>query len=497
MRILLRCDSTKFQGLGHVIRTMAVAEAALAAGHDVHFAGNVESPVGRQLIEKLCSAVYPGPEGPEDVAELARRIGADLVHIDTYVGQGALLTELRKVSILLSSMEDGTFGRRQADLVVDPSPGAELLHRPDDGSFRLFRGARAIPIRRSIIDRQAGTVPEAEPGSLKQIMIIMGGTDARDMTARCVGLWARSGVPSRCFVVDPSGHRSFDVVPADGQVLEVVQPSLDVPDLFTSMDLVISGSGTTTWELATLGVPMALLQLVDNQAENYAFAVGNGMALGLGDVSGLELDDAEAVEALTSLLLDDSRRAELGAQARRVVDGLGADRIVMHWEELAAREPGVSVRVADIDDAGILFDWRNEPSVREVSREKGELSWDSHVAWVGRALQNPEVCLLIAQFDGMLAGTVRFHALDAQVWEVSITLAPEMRGRGKALEILTAAERYFLKQHPDAALHAAMLESNKPSYTLFRNAGYEGYLDETGGERWYRLIKPAGKLETS
>lgn len=489
MRILFRCDSTKLQGLGHVIRTMALAEAALAAGHTVEFSGEVESPVGRALIEDLCSTIHALPAGPQALAGLARKVRADVVHIDTYEDQGDLIGELRKAGVLLSSMEDGSFGRRPADLVIDPSPGAELQYRPGDGSFRLFRGAHAIPIRRSIRSLRRSRADRGKPTPIKDVMIVMGGTDARDMTSRCVELWAQTGTASRCFVVDPGNRNGFSVGLADGQLLEIVRPSLDVPQRFPTMDLVISGAGTTTWELATLGVPMALVQLVKNQAENYAFATGNGMALGLGDASSGELDKLEAVSRLRNVLEDDALRLQLGEQAESIVDGTGADQIVRCWERMNAARPGISVRPAEIDDGPQLFDWRNEPSVREVSREKGELSWNTHVAWVSRAIQNPNVCLLIVQCDGIPAGTVRFDALEGVDWEVSITVGPAMRGRGKASEMLTAAERYFLAGHPGAVLHASMLESNVPSYKLFRGAGYEGELDGSGQESWYRLVK--------
>ncbi len=489
MRVLLRCDSTKSQGLGHVIRTVALAEAARAAGHDVEFCGEIESHVGRMLIEEVCSGVHPRPAGPVELAQLARLIQADIVHIDTYSHQGDLRGELRKVGVLLSSVEDGSFGRRSADLVIDPSPGAEKRYRPFDGSHQLFRGARAVPIRRSLRNLRRTEPVEVSPSSVKDVLIVMGGTDARDMTSFFVELWAQTRVKSRCFVVDSGRRSGFPVDLANGQTLEVVQPSLQVPQLFPSMDLVVSGAGTTTWELATLGVPMALVQLVDNQAENYSYATENNMAFGLGNASNGALDEAVAVEGLRVLLKDDARRIQLGIQARNVVDGAGADRVVGYWEEMIKNRLGISIRAAEIGDAPQLFDWRNEPSVRAVSREKDELLWDDHVAWLARAILNPAVCVLMAQYDGAAAGTVRFQFLDDAIWEVSITIAPNMRGRGLASKILAAAEDHFRALHPNAVLQAAMLTSNVASYKLFLSAGYEGPAVHAGGESWYRLVK--------
>ncbi|MGG5173687.1 GNAT family N-acetyltransferase [Pseudarthrobacter sp. J1763] len=470
---------------------MAIAEAALAAGHSVEFSGDVASPVGQELISALCSRVHPGPKSAEELAALAVSVGADLVHIDTYVEQGAIFECLNRSSVRFSSMEDGTYGRRRADIIIDPSPGAEVLHRPDDGSYRLFRGTKSIPIRRSI--RQLRSVGKHSP-AIKRVMIIMGGTDARDMTATLVKLWAKAAVPSHCVAVDPNGRSTLGIELLEGQTLELVRPSLDVPELFPTMDVVISGAGTTTWELATLGVPTGLVQLVGNQNDNYQFAIQRGIAVGLGDISTGELDEAAAIQKIQQLLLSDSLRRKLSTQSTELLDGAGADRIVTEWEQLMDEPSELSIRPATVEDAGILFDWRNEASVRAVSRQRGELHWGDHVAWVTRAVANPEVCLLIAQFEGARIGTVRFHVVEPNVWEASITLAPEMRGRGMASAVLAAAEVHFFVDHPEAILQAAMLESNVQSFKLFQGAGYVGELERIDGELWYRLTKTAASI---
>ncbi|MBW0104465.1 spore coat protein, partial [Pseudonocardia sp. KRD-291] len=42
MRLLLRCDAGPSTGVGHAVRCAAVAEAALAAGHEVVWSGRLD-----------------------------------------------------------------------------------------------------------------------------------------------------------------------------------------------------------------------------------------------------------------------------------------------------------------------------------------------------------------------------------------------------------------------------------------------------------------------
>jgi L-amino acid N-acyltransferase YncA len=80
-------------------------------------------------------------------------------------------------------------------------------------------------------------------------------------------------------------------------------------------------------------------------------------------------------------------------------------------------------------------------------------------------------------------GTVRFDRAE-DGWEVSITVAPEARGRRLALPVLLAAERAL-----DAdTVHATAHRDNAASLSLFRRAGYVPVSD---GE-WRRLAKHAG-----
>lgn len=492
MRVLLRCDSTKTQGLGHVMRCVAVGEAARAAGWDVLAAGSVESPLGRRLLEQIAREVMPRPADPKALARLARQEGADVVHLDTYDDEGDVRAELADAGVLLSSIEDGPFGRRPADLAVDPSAGAEYVQRPEDGTPRLARGARFIPVRAVIRGlRSTAREQRASPasGDRPRVVAVMGGTDARNATAAAVRLWVRAAVPSHCLAIVPDGQAAdFGELPG-GLSLDVVGQTADLPRMFADSDLVISGAGTTIWELAALGVPMAIIQLVENQQHNYRFAVERGMAAGLGTYG----DDPEGSSlTLRRVLSEAGVRSSLAGAARSVVDGEGAARIVSLWAQLMASREGVSVRPATLSDAAHLFRWRNDPSVRAASRSTGALQWDRHVAWLEKVLGRADVVLLVAESEGAALGTVRFDARGGGIWEVSITMAPAARGQGSARAVLKAAEDWFIRDHPAVALLAVMRASNEASRRLFAGAGYEPAPEGDEGRAqagWHHLVK--------
>lgn len=480
---LLRCDATLDGGVGHLVRALAVARAARDAGWSVSLAGEVSSPLGHDLLRE--AAVERVDVPGEGLVVLAAEQGAALVHIDDYAAAPGARDELARAGVLLSSMEDGSFGRRPADVVVDSTLGAEGTERPDDGSTQVLRGIEFAPMREAVLRaraRRTGAAPR-DPVDGLRCLVVAGGTDAVGAAAVLAGVARLARGIGDLVVVAPRG-RWGDVRAVAGDGVDLREPFPGVLDLAADMDLVISAAGTTAWELACVGVPTVLVAVVDNQLAGYEAAVAKGYALGLGTLAALRQDVGAGARRL-ELLLDDLGRYERPDG----IDGGGADRIVRAWAQaFRARTSGLSqdrlaARPATSEDALMLLRWRNDPSVRAVSRSSEPVPWSSHRAWLAHVLEDPDRRLYVTEQAGIRVGTVRFDRLDdGGEWEVSITLAPEARGRGLAGAVLAAAEEAFAADQPDATLVAAILPDNAPSQRLFVRAGYAHVPDRRDGD---------------
>ena len=330
------------------------------------------------------------------------------------------------------------------------------LPRPDDGSPVVLRGPDYAPLRAEIRaareSRGGGSVPP-------KVVVVMGGGAAPAAVEATLTALRDTGVPVAVQAISSAPVPGFAVTP----------PTPALPTLFAAADLVVSAAGVTLLELCCIGVPTALVQVADNQAAGYRTAVGRGLMAGLGT------DPREHVDTLRDLLLDEERRAALAARARTVVDGRGADRIldVMGFDPV--------VRPATEADGELLLAWRNDASTRQWSRTTAPVTPAEHRAWLTRALADPDRHLLVAEHGHKPVGTVRFDRED-DVHEVSITLAPEARGRRLAVPILHAAERALGPVDIRAVVH----RDNTASLALFRKAGYR---EQAGDGEWARFAK--------
>jgi spore coat polysaccharide biosynthesis predicted glycosyltransferase SpsG/RimJ/RimL family protein N-acetyltransferase len=520
MRVLLLCDGGGRLGVGHVIRSLALAEAAVAAGHDVVVSGWFEgSFVAGQLAAapvEVVQLLTPVAEGDrQSLIEVVRHVRPDVLHIDSYgapVQIGELVAPAPGAGLsdtVLSSMEDGSFGRRPADVVIDPTFGAELSPRLDDGSTWLLRGSRYTPVRRRVVDARQrfddGAVTVDDTGddhaAAHSVLVVMGGTDPVGLAPAAVELLAHTGLSLDVTVIAVGENADLVGAAALGSrlSLNILAPVDDLAAVMARQGLVISAAGTSVWELCCIGVPMALIWAVENQCEGYDRVVAAGAALGLGgpELGGVELSGRElseggegAVSLLRTALTDSRARADLVRAGRRIVDGLGGWRVVRTWEQVLrlgrSDRPGsgeqasskpLAVRPADVQDARLLWEWRNDPGTRASSRNGDLIQWDQHLAWLETSLAREDRKLLLVEDEIGPVGTVRWDLEGDGEWEVSITMAPERRGQSLARPLLRAAEVALSDVAASSRTHvtaylAVVNVDNGASLRLFESSAY-------------------------
>jgi RimJ/RimL family protein N-acetyltransferase len=144
-----------------------------------------------------------------------------------------------------------------------------------------------------------------------------------------------------------------------------------------------------------------------------------------------------------------------------------------------------------MDDAELLLSWRNDEETRRLSRHVDQIGLDEHLGWLASALDDPDRLLALFLIDDEPAASVRYdhHPPEA---EVSITVAPERRGRGVARLALHAGEESLREEWPNVdALVAIVHVANSPSRRLFQSDGYR--VNKSDGQ-WLTLRKTIAPL---
>ena len=158
-----------------------------------------------------------------------------------------------------------------------------------------------------------------------------------------------------------------------------------------------------------------------------------------------------------------------------------------------ATRPDVSLRPATGDDTALLLAWRNDATTRANSIHGAEVSVADHTAWLAKTLASDDRKLFVAVREGAAVGQIRLDRVAGASWEISITVAPEARGKGLSSAMLAAAEAPA-KELGAKRLVAVIKKGNDASVRAFKGAGYYGFADHTRDglrlERCERRITP-------
>lgn len=341
IRVGIRCDAGQAIGVGHLVRCVALAEELTARGAQVHFLGDLGglSWAHRQLDVRRLPLHTVGP-GPADLVAAAGRLRLDAVVLDSYQLDPACAAALRADGRVVFAVVDGDTRGQVADGYVDQNLDAEASTVALPAGAVRLAGLRYVLLRdavRRLRPRRPRPVPGGRP---PRVVCFFGGTDACGAAPVLSRMLIETGEPFEAVVVagsDAAWSRLHALRPAAAQRLTVIRPTDDLPALLADADVVISASGTSTWELFCLGVPAALVWVADNQLLGYRRVMARRMAAGLGRLQDLREGSTAAARArsvLRELLVDADLRAVLAGRAWAAVDGRGRERVA---DELVRR----------------------------------------------------------------------------------------------------------------------------------------------------------------
>ena len=132
---------------------------------------------------------------------------------------------------------------------------------------------------------------------------------------------------------------------------------------------------------------------------------------------------------------------------------------------------GLRLRRAEKEDCRFLYELRNEEEVRKNSFQTGIFSYEDHVAWFERKLEEKNTRIYILEQDGERIGQARVD-LEGQNGEISYALCLRARGRGYSKWMLGSIEEELREQAVCRKLIAEVKRENIASQKIFETLSY-------------------------
>ncbi len=445
--LVARCDARPGVGWGHLARSQALCEAWVRAGGRAVIATDRLLPLWQGRADRAGVETVLVPDA--NLFPVETLGSPDWLVLDGY-GFGIAAQELgRQQAKRVAVIDDyGILDCHFADLVIDQNAGSSNANYPNTlPTTRLLLGPSHALLRNEFhqarIARELGE--PSGPAGQTTLLVSLGGEPTSVLARQYSTLIAN--VPSPWQV---SGLTMVD----------------DVPATMLAAHAALSAAGTTVWELACLGRPMALVAVAPNQ-EPVARAMQNlGAAMVLDPPP--RLDSGANVARLRSLLLDADVRATLSTRASELVDGQGAARVTA-----ALRAAMLEVRPVQPDEGELLLAWANDPAVRAASWSTAPIPRADHLRWLERRHADPRTIPYLALTSGTAIGQIRFDVTTEA--EIGFSVAEEYRGHGFGPALLIAGVQQFRHDHdPDRllAITAWVKAGNPASAQAFLIAGF-------------------------
>ena len=494
--LCIRADAGLSIGIGHLMRCLALAQAWQERGGAVTFVTAPGQPALQSRFVREGFAVHALKALPGTLADavetLATAATGGWLVVDGYQFRTDYLMALKAGKCRVLAVDDlGAIDLEPADLVLNQNMQATAdLYGGRVAASRLLLGNSFALLRREFLRERsiavAAGVKFSRDGVARNVVITLGGSDPGNVTGRILELLAgfRDVRLHVTAIVGPANPHlpliqssAAQLQPAH-EVTLVTDPP-DFPALLARADVALSAAGSSCWELACLGVPMLLIVTADNQRASAAALAAARMA----SVVGGELAE-ELLPALRTLLTDPALRRRLSHAAALLIDGRGAGRV----SERMATFP-VRLRAATHNDAALLHAWANDPLTRRMSFSTAPISWDTHLPWLTGRLANPDCRLYIGEDEnGEALGQVRLDRA-ATTATLSIGLAPEARGRGRAAPLVRLAAVECLESGWCRLVEAHVRAENAASLATFRRAGFmEQGLSAGSGSVLFNLV---------
>ncbi|HLY08072.1 MAG TPA: UDP-2,4-diacetamido-2,4,6-trideoxy-beta-L-altropyranose hydrolase [Planctomycetota bacterium] len=474
--LLIRADASVRIGAGHVMRCLALAQAWQEDGGDVILLSSpgIEPWIPRLEAEKIrvrrMDEVPGSREDAAGMAALVRETSAVWAVLDGYAFTPEYQGLLGQAGVTFLFIDDEP---------RDPSPAAALTLHPglqsrEGGSHRggarrtLLEGGRHLLLRKEFLPWRTWT--RAVPPAAARILITLGGSDPDNLASRVVEAigMCRTRAWEAMLVVGPSNPHGAELqarIEEQRLPIRVRRGADDMASLMSWADVAVSAAGSTSWELAFMGLPAVLVVSADNQRTVAASMTEAGVAVSLGEASAL---GPEAIaDHLDRLGGDAPLRGEMSRKGRILVDGGGARRVVarMHSALLEFRE-------ARAEDARLLWEWANDPEIRSVSFTPEAIPWERHLDWFRQKLGSSAcILLIVTDVSGHPLGQIRFDLEDREA-VVSVSLSRESRGRGWGAPLIERACRRVFESSRADVIHAYIKESNPASEQAFQAAGF-------------------------
>jgi len=346
MNFLIRADSTKAIGIGHIMRCLAIAEVGTNRNHQFAFATRKNLPFASQQIQKKMIDTYAIDNNLSETEEvkylkaLCQERSIEFIILDGYHFTTSFQKLVKSIGVKTIVLDDfGTPSKLHADFILAPDFDNISIQQINlNPTTRFLNGSEYLLIRPNLT-KSIKHLPLFH--QRHEILITYGGSDPYRLTLPTLKQITKTNNSIVNVIVSSSTTDLYSIqefAAANPSQIRLHQDCEDIETIISSAGLAISAGGNTLYELVTLQTPTLAVITTDNQLNSCKKLARLG-ACQLIDVrktikvpqkTGLDI-----ASACLNLWHDTPNREAMASISKYRFDGLGIDRFFNQIENWA------------------------------------------------------------------------------------------------------------------------------------------------------------------
>jgi UDP-2,4-diacetamido-2,4,6-trideoxy-beta-L-altropyranose hydrolase len=491
-QVFIRADASNAIGSGHIMRSIALAQAWQERGGCVTFLSHCQNEALQQrIIKEGFGFVFldrPHPD-PADLTQVLDRLqnvqngsGNPWLVLDGYHFDSDYQESIRAAGCRVVVIDDyNHLPEYHADILLNQNIGAELIPYSCDLKTVKLLGPQYALLRTEFLNGKNRI--QKHPKRQRRIMVTLGGADPDNITLKVFRALLQTHLKG--FGIDiilgPANTNTkkleLEIKSARNASMPLANTTqlhynTNMPDIMTKADMAISAGGSTCWELCFLGIPSLLIIAAENQR---SIAVGLdhiGAACCLGWHE--DVDPVRLSSKLKNLLCNSDQLRSMSLRASKIVDGKGRSRLLnlMDWIATPKCKSDMSLRKATINDAFQLWSLANDIDVRRNSFNTRPIIYEDHVKWLKEKLASDTSVIYVLDVSEVIVAQIRYDKNDG-IAEISYAVEPAFRGKNIGSKILKMTWESACEELGVHRAQGIVKKNNKGSIFSFQKSGFQ------------------------
>lgn len=341
--LLIRVNSTYEIGMGHFMRTLALAQKWHQYNGEIFFLINDNDILKEKIIsQNMFFIVNPQISGSiEDSNFLIKQIDKydiSWVVVDGYMFKEDYFANLRKNNIKFLIFDDnGELNEYVSNIVLNQNLQGkkEWYLSKKENYTQLLIGTDYVVLRNEFLE----FIDYKKPikNIVKTILITLGGSDVNNYSLKILKILNKLNYLNfNVIVVIGPSNTHEDEIQKFSKVskfnINILKNVSNMPELMKLADLAFSSGGSTVWELAFMGVPTIVGASSDVEEATLIGLNENNLFKTIGNLQ--YISENYLLNLLNDLIRNFDERSKMSIEAQNFIDGLGYKRILNMMKNL-------------------------------------------------------------------------------------------------------------------------------------------------------------------